>query len=382
MKRRLSSDVPQLPPLRSNSGGLVDYCVDRALGLSIAILLTICAIVTALLIGTTVDLSISVNGRIQRTKVEPVRSQVSGRVERVFVSSGDTVEVGQLLAVLDTTQMANGWADLEARGRAQTSALEAALLTERIIADQRNHDSAENYAEAAPTGTGCVRGFTHSREGSNRDSLFEAPRPPINAGDDIGAAWVDKAASRRTRARTQPLIAEIDRQRLQAALDEAVVRTPMVRDQLERFRIYSPADGIVLTTGTSPQPNSRVVAGDLLLEVGEPSRWRLVLAVPQQDIGKIAVGDAVQVPLPGSGRGEHIITGSIIHVSEEPTYSGIDCDCTVRSLSYSVIADLDVVSELASEASVLRHGYSVEARIIRRSRPIINLVREYLRRGA
>ena len=70
-----------------------------------------------------------VTGNLRSRSVADVASQVSGRVEKVFVWQGDTVEKGATLVTLDTRRVRKSMAVLQARKAVQMS-IRAIRLTE------------------------------------------------------------------------------------------------------------------------------------------------------------------------------------------------------------------------------------------------------------
>jgi multidrug resistance efflux pump len=98
------------------------------------------------------------------------------------------------------------------------------------------------------------------------------------------------------RARLQVLLAGSRPEEIQAA--EAVLarlgaQREHLLEQLRRAEIRSPAAGVVTTPRPREKLGEYVAKGDLLVEVHELDRIRAEIAVPEQEIGDVRVGQPV-----------------------------------------------------------------------------------------
>ncbi len=219
-------------------------------------------------------------GTARALDASDVAAEVAGRVVEVpeGLEAGVAVEAGDLLARLDPR-------DYEARAEAarrqadsfdaQLSALEieearleeqADLLGDEIEVAQRELDRARQTLAA----------------GAGNESAIDARLQALQA-------------LRRTRAGvlTQLEVIPSRRSQIRASLEAARSDQGLAEDNLERTAIRAPFDGIVQEVALEVGEWAR--AGDRVARVVDLSVIEVPLRVPQSAIGRIAIGDAVDL---------------------------------------------------------------------------------------
>lgn len=200
-----------------------------------------------------VIVTVTATGSVQPTTQVDVSSELSGALAEVLVDFNDRVEVGQVLARLDDTNLN----DVVLTTRAQLQAAEASL----------------KQAEAA------------AREAAaNHDSQTE----------------LDK---RGQSTRLKLIASEVARDRAQAVVDGAVAEVALAKarlseaeNELKKATIRSPISGVVLNRAAEP---GQIVAASLnapvLFTLAEDlARMELRVDVDEADIGRVAVGNTAQ----------------------------------------------------------------------------------------
>jgi len=176
-----------------------------------------------------------------------VAAAVAGRVERVLVAPGQSVRVGQALAVLVSGDAAALSADADA---AQATA----------IAAQQAHRREEDLANQ-----GVV---------ARRDA-------EVAHAQALGA----EAAARAARARS------------------AAAGSP---DAMGRLRVGSPISGLV--TSVQVGPGGFVAQGGVIAEITNPARVEIVFNAPPAVAAHVRAGSAIRVTTP-AGEVEAVVTG-------------------------------------------------------------------------
>ncbi|MCU0904268.1 MAG: efflux RND transporter periplasmic adaptor subunit [Tabrizicola sp.] len=197
--------------------------------------------------------TVTATGSVQPTTQVDVSSELSGALSEVFVDFNDKVAVGQVLARLDGTRLA----DQIVTARAQLQAAEASL----------------KQAEA-----------------SAREAL-----ETFNTQVEL---------DRRGQSTRQKMIAvEVARDRAKAVVDGAMAEVALARarlseaeTELEKTTIRSPISGVVLNRTAEP---GQIVAASLnapvLFTLAEDlARMELRVDVDEADIGRVAVGNAAR----------------------------------------------------------------------------------------
>lgn len=250
---------------------------------------------------------VQVNGRLESDRVT-LASKLAGRVNAIRAREGDSVQTGQILAVLDdkTTkaQLAEAKAAYET-AQARVTADEVAL--EVMRAEVPNAIAAAEAGRAAAQAG--LRKAERSEVQEQRDSdraskLAEdhfvhpqtAERAALSwrlAQDQLAmAAAADDQAARSLRdarlgpARIRSKQAELAS--LEAAQQEAEARIAQVQSVLDDLTIASPIAGTV--TARFVNVGEVVNAGTPMFELVDLDRLYLKVYVPEAQIGKVSLG--------------------------------------------------------------------------------------------
>ncbi len=195
-----------------------------------------------------------------------LRAKIPGYVERILVDRGSAVKEGELLAVLIAPELDAQIA--EAESKVQAAEAERLQAEAQLSAAQSTHD---RLKEASKT-------------------------PGAVAGNDLIVAEKQvEAAQALVRARQQSS---------QAARAQAQAQKDLAR----YLRITAPFDGVVTERLAHPGALAGPAA-DPLVVIQQVSRLRLVVAVPEEDVGGLVRGAQVAFRVPAfPGR---IYTGAI-----------------------------------------------------------------------
>ncbi|MGQ7791751.1 efflux RND transporter periplasmic adaptor subunit [Faunimonas sp. B44] len=193
--------------------------------------------------------TVSATGSIQPTNQVDVSSELSGTVRAVFVDFNSPVEAGQALAELDADKLV---ATVE-NGRAKLKAAHAAV------------------AEAEAT--------VAEREAALRRAKSLSDRQ-VSSVQDYEAA---QAAAARAAAARDSALAQVEVARAELRISET---------NLDKARILSPINGVVLTRSVDPgQTVAASLQAPILFTIAEDLReMELQVDVDEADVGQIAVG--------------------------------------------------------------------------------------------
>lgn len=246
-----------------------------------------------------------------------VSPQIAGRISRLMVDEGTPVKQGDLIALLDPSE-------LEAQERAATA----------TISSLRSKVSESQYSQQATKGTTSSDvSNAQARLQSSRAQLAQAEATLTRVESDsrriIGLAQAGVAsemekvqAEAGLRAQQASVQALKDQVRAaQADLDAAVARTNQAgaalssvastRAQLENAqaqlketevrlgytKIYAPVTGTVLVRAA--REGEVVTAGQAIVTVVDLSDTWVRAAIPETDADHIGLGDTLRVRLPG-----------------------------------------------------------------------------------
>ncbi len=222
-------------------------------------------------------------GVVQARTTATIMARILAPVSEVRVAPGDRVRAGQVLVVLDGS-------DLAAHAR---SARAAALAADQAVS------AAASEQQAADAALALARA-THERiAGLNAKRSATAQE----LDDATGALRAAEARAAGAAARAQGAVSGVDSAR--AASDEA--------STTESFaHITAPFDGVV--TEKMVEPGNMAAPGTPLMRV-EARGFRLEVRVDESRIGQIAPGAVVPVSLDsGTGGGVSNVSGTVAEI--------------------------------------------------------------------
>jgi HlyD family secretion protein len=263
---------------------------------------------------------------------------LQGRLLRIALDPGDSVQKGDLLATIEPA--VPDLIDSRARARAEAA----------VKAAQASVASAQTQVRAREV------------EASQLEKAFARNKLLLEKGN-VAESEFEKAESAYLAAKHARETAEAGVEIVEFELQQA--RTALMRfdtaasDGKEAgewdFKIHSPIDGKVLRV--YEKSSRRVDAGTVLLEVGDPAKLEMRIDVLSEDAVKIEPGQTVLVEHWG---GDTVLAGSVRRV-EPSGYTKVSA-LGVDEQRVDVIADFQ--SPATPGAKALADGYRVEARIV------------------
>ena len=198
----------------------------------------------------TVDISAA--GNLSLSRKEELAFEMAGTVEEVLVEEGESVEEGQVLASLDTSE----WEDELRRLELQVVAKQRDLLQAKINLESAEYalDKAEQETTTSIVGDVVVGGSADDWEIEIKELQVE-----------LAEARVEDAERELEEAREE--------------LEEALEKTP---------RIIAPFDGFV--TKVNVEGGDEVLKGTVAVELADPSRFEADILVSEMDILQVKLG--------------------------------------------------------------------------------------------
>ena len=230
---------------------------------------------------------IRVSGNIEVTTVQ-IAFRIPGRVAARLVDEGASVTNGQIVARLDTIELAQ---DLAMR---RAEALTAAAILEELEAGTRPEEIAQAEAALAVTRAEQRRAASELKRQEGLFGQEVVPERALEAAQaDAGAA---EAKVREAEARLA-LLKEGPRQEsiraARARLERARQAVAMSETRLGYATIRSPLNGIVLAEGL--EPGEFAAAGAAVVTVGDLANVWLRGYINEPDLGRVRIGQEVGV---------------------------------------------------------------------------------------
>ncbi|HWR15283.1 MAG TPA: efflux RND transporter periplasmic adaptor subunit [Terriglobales bacterium] len=267
-----------------------------------------------------ISATISTNGTVEPVSGMQAHAPSPTTVKKLLVKEGDQVRAGQLLLQLDDASVR---ADA-ARALAQVRAAEADLAAvsaggsrEEVTANRAELNRARSEFQAAQRNLEAVRRLQQTGAASVAE-LRDAEARLNNAQSQVNVLE-QKTTSRYSNE---------DRQRAQAALEQARASYAAAQDLLNKTNIRSTVNGTVYSMPA--KLGAFVNAGDLLVQVANLSKMMVRAFVDEPDIGRLAPGQKVRVTwdaLPGrswEGTVTHVPTTVVLKGSR--TVGEVTCE--------------------------------------------------------
>ncbi|WP_437949356.1 efflux RND transporter periplasmic adaptor subunit [Sorangium sp. So ce296] len=266
------------------------------------------------------------SGKIEPDVQVEVKSRAAGQVIEVLVKEGDQVEAGQLLVKLDPKDAERDLAAARVardRVKADLAAAQASLAVADL--ERKNNEVSQGIAEkSAELGLGST----------------DAAR---------SAAHSTKVASANMTLRRAQVTAA------QAQLKTAELAVQDAETRLKEMQIYAPIAGTVLDVAVEKgtlvsSALTNVSGGSAVMTLADLSNLRIVGAIDEAQIGRVAPGQRVDIRV--DAYGDRVFQGVVDRVSP-----------LGKEVSSVVTFDVEIVVN-DKEASLLRSGMSADVEIV------------------
>jgi len=255
--------------------------------------------------------TIRVSGNIEVTDAE-VSFKIPGRVEARFVSEGETVKAGQVVARLDSTEL-----DQEvALRKAEVDAAQAELA--ELEAGARPEEIAQAEAVVARVKADLERvrrDYDRQKGLYGREVISAREYETPKSAYDMAEARVREAEEQLTHLKKGPRIEKIERAR--ARRQQARQALALSETRLAYATLVAPLEGMVLSD--SVEPGEYVAPGTPVITVGDLQNVWLRAYINETDLGRVNLGQRVHVTTdtyPGK-----VYEGRISFISSEAEFT-------------------------------------------------------------
>jgi HlyD family secretion protein len=233
------------------------------------------------------------NGRIEATEID-IATKTAGRIQEILVREGDFVNVGQVLARMDTTQ-------LQAQLRQAEAQLRRAIIsvdTAKSLVAQRE---AERKSATAVIAQRNAELDTADRKLQRSEQLIRTNAVPQQVlDDDRAAAEGAKAAVAAAEAQRAAAEAAISSSRAQvvdaeASIDAARAAIESIKADINDSTLLTPRDGRVQFRVA--QPGEVLAAGGRVLNLVDLGDVYMTFFLPTAQAGRVAIGADVRIVL-------------------------------------------------------------------------------------
>ncbi len=230
---------------------------------------------------------VRVSGNIEITDVE-VSFKIPGRVEKRLVSEGEMVKAGQVVARLDSRDLAQEIA----QRRAQVGAAQATLTELKTGSRPEEIAQAEAVLERAQAdGARAKLEFERQKRLYEREVISTREYDLAKTTLDGTEARIREALEILTLVRKGPRQEKIDQAK--AGLEQVRQALALAETRMSYSILVSPLSGIVLSENI--EPGEFVSPGTPIITLGDLSRVYLRAYINETDLGRVKVGQKVRV---------------------------------------------------------------------------------------
>jgi RND family efflux transporter MFP subunit len=230
---------------------------------------------------------VATNGKVEPIEPHIIQAQLTTFVDTVLAKDGQTVSRGQLLLILDATQVLSDLAhtreQLVAAGDERRMATDGGSLDERAALEADLEKTNAEIARLRREGAGLKR--LYARQAATRDELEQNEIALEKAEAD------ERLAEQRQLAMAQRSKIQGDR----AALREAEARNSIhsLEQKVKSARVVAPVTGVLYSLAA--RARTLVHIGDVLGELADLTRVRARVFVDEPDLGSVKEGQQVDI---------------------------------------------------------------------------------------
>jgi HlyD family secretion protein len=245
-----------------------------------------------------------------RSKAIHLDFELPGTLRAVHVRAGDPVRKGQLLAELhDEMQKANvdlAQASLD-RAQAELQRLRNGDRPQEVAAIRAQLDEAEAHLRFEKLEADSVEQLYQQNAASEQELL--------QARNDLALARARRDLAKSRWELSHAGARDEDLARAAAVVGEAEAKLAGARSVLQKTRIHSPIDGVVIYRYREPGEATPAGDGAPILTVGDCDALHVRVDVDEADVGRVSVGQRVYAT--AAALGDQRILGEVVHI--EPT---------------------------------------------------------------
>ena len=293
--------------------------------------------------------TVRASGMVEMDEVD-VASLEGGRIQRLVVEEGDSVRVGDTLAVL-------GRGELVAQVQAQVAqAGRAAAQSQEVVSGPRTEEIHKARADLA-----SARAQVEWAE-KDLARLEELLRGNVIAAADVDRARTDRDAAVARRDAAQQALALLEKGSRHEEVTAAREAVTAARAQLAALRsregelvLTAPARGVVLLRNF--EAGELALPGQPVVTLGDPERLWVRVYVAAPEIGKVRLGAHAEVTADGFGK--RTFPGRVVSIATSAEFT------PRAALTEEERANLVFAVKIAMDSSdgALKAGLPVDVRI-------------------
>ncbi len=376
---KINNNLLTLPEIEVKENFTIRF-VRNAVSMIFVVLLLVFLIASVIIFTVNVELTIDANGVLEPSDITYIHTIESGFIKNIFVESGDTIEVNQSLAVLDSVDLKRNLLEIhsEIASIENKNQFEFANINFRKQQSKYLLNKAETQLMRAKADfRNKIANFIKN---ANVDSIYKNYQIGSHIALDYAMSEILTAKGDiklRNLELEMNALKEYDIKALRIKLSNLYTKQDIIEEKIQNTVIKSPVNGIILNEDINKLNNKYIAKGELLFEIGSINSWDVVLFVRENDIHQVLKGAHVKIELKALQSTEgfelydaRVVSTAAEQVSDNKIYSNF-------SGLYRVTAKLHNEDINRLNLSKLKFGYSVKGKIVTKSGKIYRLLLRY-----
>ncbi len=370
-----------LPEIKTTKGTAVRF-IDKAITITFSILMFIVLLSITIFYFVQMELTVDAEGILEPNEIMQIHVPESGIIKEVFVKSGDSITVGQPIAILDSTKLLNSLINIISG--ISTNNNEKDRIKSKVKFEREQNKNLLKKAEAQ-----LIRAKASFRDrltnffvSPNVDSIYENYKIGSNITLDYSMAEILIAESdiENINLEIKKLeLKEFELNDLKIKLTKLYQEKDILENKLNNVLIKSPLSGTILTENVSELKNNYFSEGSFLLTIGQKDKWNAVLFVNERDIHQVKTTNRVKIELNALQSTEdfELYDAEVISLASEKINS-IDKYSNYNGL-YRITTRILMNQKNNLDFTKLKYGYQVKGKIITDSGRIFELLIRYFK---
>lgn len=356
---------PQLPAIdvAGRPGGLL---VRRAVPVVLTLLGVL--IVATFLLGYLVEIRLGIRsqGVLEPETIYPIRSQESGVVADIYVTTGDTLEAGDAILELRSFPLETEWRSLTDRKQILRNELSNIVNETPYEMERTELNVRQAEMRLLRSRAEAVRTLSSLGIFENLDSVMVSHERGTHVVidrtiADVGEAQLDLEVNRNLLDRLR--LRMLREQQMEADAARVEEQIAVIEERLQSLTVRSTVEAIVLTERLDLLKNSYIEAGSTLAELGSLGMWRVTSYLSQQEVEEVTVGNAAIMELRAGFRmTRRKYEGNVVSISLQPGQPNTQGGGLAGLYTVVIAPTDDSLREL--NTAEIRRGFLVETHII------------------
>lgn len=257
-----------------------------------------------------IDNSLSVIGNVVASKQVSVHPKLSGKIESLIVSKGDTVEKGQKLVQLDQSDILNS-----------VKQSQASLQSAQANMDQSKERQGTDTTQAQQNVNDAQRSYNEAKLNFDRNKTLYVQEAISKQQYEQAESSLKQAESSLTIAQENLVTAksDVNLKTLQAAVNQSQVSLDVARSQLADTMVEAPISGVIATL--EPEEGEYVSPQSPIMTIIQTNPLLVKASITEEQLLLIQEGKSLTVHIQSIGANVQCKVTFISPITEEQNRS-------------------------------------------------------------